>query len=475
MKFLTKNAIAILLVSSFLLLNSCEDPVLPVGNDADFTHFEFVYMLGNAKIDKTSKTIEAEINAIEDLSSLIPTFVLTQGATAYINNVVQKSGISENDFSTIVEYKIVSENGATVNNWKVIIYQKYVPNDPINTTFVKNQMIYPGTYNLDGEIKIADSIYLGLQPGVKLILGPNAKFIFGKDSRFVAKGNKDSTIIFTSETADWSGFVFNNVDEAEFQYCKIENVGQTSSQLMEINNSIIGITNSVFNNIGCTGFVLNNSSTFRVFDYNTLNNVGSDAGQHPIVFYSINNASNLGINNKITNTDATKGILIKDALASNNITLIGQDCPYVFEKDIECSSLAEITFFITNGVTIIMNEGKGIALGCSKTLFKVEGTENSPVVIKGKENTPGFWRGITINKDVLAGSNITHCKILNAGNDVNKGAICCDGTDEVKLKIQNCYIAHTKSNGIYFKKGATATLIKNTFENIGLEDYYYEQ
>jgi len=105
------------LLTLFIFFNSCKSEDIPEGTEADFTHFEFVYIITDtdcrkiAEINRRTKTIFAEIDGIADLKNLRPVFVLTHGATAYINNIKQTSGESANDFSTIVEYIVVSADG----------------------------------------------------------------------------------------------------------------------------------------------------------------------------------------------------------------------------------------------------------------------------------------------------------------------------------------------------------------------------
>ena len=470
MKISEKKAIAILIASLFFGLYSCDTSIIPEGNDAEFTHFEFVYMQNSPIIDRANNTIYAEIDSVVDVSSLITSFVLTHGATAYIESTVQQSGISENDFTRIVEYKIVSENKSTVNNWRVTISKISVPQqNNTDFTFASNTSIPAGTYYMNGTITIADNVYFVLQPGVKIILGPDAKFSVGNKACFIAKGTAEQPIIFTSETSKWDGFVFNNTDEVEFQYCKFDNAGKQNLQFIKVNNSNIGISYSEFTNIGCTCFLLDNNSAFRVFDNNILTDVAHNDNAYPIVFNSINSASNIGENNIIS----SKGILITNGMITNNITLIGQTCPYVLEDDIRCTNV-DVTFFIRSGVTILMNEGKEIFLGNSRMVFKAEGTETKPIIFKGNsaETVAGFWKGFSINGYILPGSNFTHCQVYDAGNGSNTGAIKCDRTDLSRLTIQNCMIKNTKSHGIYFTKNSNAKLNGNN--NIIVASPYQE-
>jgi citrate lyase gamma subunit len=87
-------------------------------NEAEFLSFSLPEQKSEAVIDSQRATIDIEVNFGTDFSNLIATFELSQQATAYINNIEQISGVTENDFSSSVTY-IVSAGDNTIKEWTI--------------------------------------------------------------------------------------------------------------------------------------------------------------------------------------------------------------------------------------------------------------------------------------------------------------------------------------------------------------------
>ena len=153
-----------------------------------------------------------------------------------------------------------------------------------------------------------------------------------------------------------------------------------------MNESQVGMTYCTLKNIYNTGIYLDEKSLFRTFENNTMNNVSEKENCYPIHFKTINTISTLGKNN-VYNTSS--GIYVETSDIKNNITLIGQNCPFIFAEDITCSG-TDIAFFISEGSTIRLQEQKGIYLGMNLLLFKAEGLPNNPVIFEGIEQIPGI-------------------------------------------------------------------------------------
>ncbi len=66
--------------------------------------------------------IEVIVPEGTNLAELVPSFSLSEGATASINNFVQVSGTTVVDFSAgPVTYKVTAEDGVTFQNWVVTV------------------------------------------------------------------------------------------------------------------------------------------------------------------------------------------------------------------------------------------------------------------------------------------------------------------------------------------------------------------
>ena len=88
--------------------------------DAEITAFSFAEQVAAATIDATSGTITIEVLYGTDLTGLVSTFTVSAGAKAYVNDVLQVSGTTANNFTNDVVYKVVAEDG-TIKEWTVTV------------------------------------------------------------------------------------------------------------------------------------------------------------------------------------------------------------------------------------------------------------------------------------------------------------------------------------------------------------------
>ncbi|WP_416867599.1 MAG: T9SS type A sorting domain-containing protein [Imperialibacter sp.] len=72
-------------------------------------------------LNETLGTIDILVEEGTELSSLVANFTLGEGATAYVNNTVQVSGSTTNNFSLPVNYHVVAEDGVTTKDWVVSV------------------------------------------------------------------------------------------------------------------------------------------------------------------------------------------------------------------------------------------------------------------------------------------------------------------------------------------------------------------
>ncbi|NLI71060.1 MAG: hypothetical protein GX364_09380 [Firmicutes bacterium] len=90
------------------------------------TSFSFPEQTGPAVIDAENRTVCIEVERGTDLAGLKAEFTLSEGATAYVNEIEQQSGETENDFSNPVIYTVKAEDGSTAD-WVVTVTENYIP------------------------------------------------------------------------------------------------------------------------------------------------------------------------------------------------------------------------------------------------------------------------------------------------------------------------------------------------------------
>ena len=93
------------------------------GSDAEITAYSFSEQTGDATITAPNYgqngTVDIEVESGTDLSNLVASFTLSDGATADISGTAQTSGTTANDFSNTVTYTVTAEDGSTTQDWDV--------------------------------------------------------------------------------------------------------------------------------------------------------------------------------------------------------------------------------------------------------------------------------------------------------------------------------------------------------------------
>ncbi len=96
---------------------------LPLSDDTRIYDFGFAEETSDAVIDTTNHTIAAEVASTADITNLAAYFSINDYAEAYVNNALQSSFFTTNDFTNPVEYKIEAQNGDTLI-WTVTVTQE---------------------------------------------------------------------------------------------------------------------------------------------------------------------------------------------------------------------------------------------------------------------------------------------------------------------------------------------------------------
>lgn len=96
----------------------CVGETQGVERGTDILTFSLEEQVGEAVIDHTAHTIAVTLASTAMIESQVATFTLSNGATAFVGETEQESGVSENDFTNAVEYDIVAES-EEVTTWTV--------------------------------------------------------------------------------------------------------------------------------------------------------------------------------------------------------------------------------------------------------------------------------------------------------------------------------------------------------------------
>ena len=116
---------------------------------------------------------------------------------------------------------------------------------------------------------------------------------------------------------------------------------------------------------------------------------------------------------------------------------------------------------IKPGVVIEVAQGKGIEVS-EKGLLPAVGQQDKKIIFRGKSQTTGYWKGITVYAGSQA-SVMEHVEIAHTGSSVlfdNKKAaigLFGSGSNPAKLSIKNSQLHHNAGYGIYVAGDAQLT------------------
>jgi len=109
-----------------------------VNNAADILAYNLSDQVGSAEIDHLFRTIAIEVASGADLTGLVATFTLSEGAKATVHGLEQTSGVTVNDFTHPVTYTVEGANGS-VESWIVTVTEALSSSNNINTFMVLGQ------------------------------------------------------------------------------------------------------------------------------------------------------------------------------------------------------------------------------------------------------------------------------------------------------------------------------------------------
>ncbi len=103
--------------------------VRPGLTGTDFLTYTFPEAVEPGVVDTVNHTITIEVGNAVELSALTAEYTLSQYATVELSDSIQKSGVTTNDFTNPVTYKVYSENGSISQDWVVTVTQAEIHSD----------------------------------------------------------------------------------------------------------------------------------------------------------------------------------------------------------------------------------------------------------------------------------------------------------------------------------------------------------
>ncbi|MEP2772536.1 MAG: LamG-like jellyroll fold domain-containing protein [Fulvivirga sp.] len=170
-------------VSLLLSENNWTAPNIP--GESDLLSFSFEEQTEPSVIDDIYKTISATTPCGTDLTNLIADFEASPNAKVEVNGIEQESGVSDNNFTHTVIYKVTSENLCNVTEWQVNVSVEELSQNEIDSktafsNFALTNQTSPAKINLDNhtiEVEVSCNTDLSAQIPIFSIPGNANAFI----------------------------------------------------------------------------------------------------------------------------------------------------------------------------------------------------------------------------------------------------------------------------------------------------------
>jgi len=209
----------------------------------DFLSFSIVNQIGTTTIDKEKKTIELKVDGSIQLENLKPIFTVPVGTNIYVNNILQQSDVTTNNFLQPVIYTLKGVDGLE-SNWIVTISKSTTPN-----SHTISASVFPENSGTVSGAKVYNS-----GETVSLTASASSGYIFYNWTENGTQVSTNSTYSFTASA--------NRTLVANFTF-------STGIKDFTVNNSIIIYPNPVSNELTIEAENLNENTKVEI-----LNSVG---------------------------------------------------------------------------------------------------------------------------------------------------------------------------------------------------------
>jgi hypothetical protein len=212
---------------------------------ADILSFSITGQVDQTVIDMQNNTITMTMPFGQNLTALVPSFTLSDGASVTVDSEVQISGVSAHDFTNPVNYVVVAYDNVTTKTWTVTVLVGAEPIVPFFVSFSLPEEVEQ-TFNSQSRtifIKTRATNLTALIPTFALNV-TSAKAFIGSVEQVsaVTPANFSSPVVYTLEdgslTSTWTVTV-SNVLHSGNNITEFSIPGQRAAEIDAVNNSIL--------------------------------------------------------------------------------------------------------------------------------------------------------------------------------------------------------------------------------------------
>ena len=321
-------------------------------------------------------------------------------------------------------------------------------------------------YEVEGYV-IDVTARLSIDAGTELVFQENAGLGVYDAGALSVNGTSGSPVIMRGDSdlrGIWRGIhMETNSASNVLRYLELSNAGANyvycCNEVASImfKNGSATMENCTISDGAGYGIVGRGDFAFNNYESNTI----TGHAKEPLLmtFNALNGLD--GAASSYTGNDLDFIVLSENSL-TEELTLREADVPYTFEGGTVIDVRAQLN--LEAGVEFAFSENSGLGVYDSGVI-KANGTSANKVVLQGKVDVRGYWRGI--HTETNGGNVIRYATIRNAGSNY---VYCCNPKAALMVKngaitVEKSTITENDGCGIFVSSGASLQDVENNINN----------
>lgn len=325
---------------------------------------------------------------------------------------------------------------------------------------IKASVTWKGVVKISGEVELHKGVVLTIEAGTTVLADAGAKLMVGDridPSSLIANGTQAAPIRFcgaTDSAGSWKGIELGDETKSQsvLSHVRIENAGVNEGAALAMYAPVrldhVEISGSAGHGVFAHKFgpdskglrIEQAQMAVRLLDAAAVQTFPAGS----VLKDNLNNAVELDF----------------DSMESET-TFRDLGVPYRQLGDLRLRDKAKMV--LQEGVEYEVAARRELEVGDfrGEALFRSEGTQNNPVVIRGVDQSPGSWRGISVGRDSSAQTSFVHT-VIQHGGDNGQASLELERAIKVEhLTVQDA-LNGVEVKHFGFAPGSTHLSVKNT-------------
>ncbi len=315
-------------------------------------------------------------------------------------------------------------------------------------------------YIVSCDVEVKKAI-LTVGPGVTIQFKENTSLKIHEDAAIAVNGTASKQVIMKGERsgACWRGLLIKSKDSRNnIHHLTISNTGYDDffhdvfagfvydAKIAIGVEGSASITNTIVEDCGGIGIIYGSNASITGFSSNTI----SHCALYPLMINGSMLTNDRDLSSSVYKDNSANYIALysytSNSIVDNAVFFHETPIPYLVYNSLEFQK--NVT--MDAGVEIKMEEDRFLFTTRAATTWNINGTASKPVVISGKVDAPGYWRGILLGDN--SKGTFSYLNISGGGRDYVgfnqpfKANINVGDTEPAYLTINNCTSSDNSNN-----------------------------